>query len=477
MKNMAMKFITNTKTMIKLKKLKLYWSDTMQFLKKNFKYIFIFLFSFFCMSFFLTFFDGDVLWNYGFSYAISRNEIPYLNFNMILTPLYSILMSFILRINTNIILFYIENSVIITLIFFLLFKMIDYKAWLFLILLVFPIPALIFPSYNIFLLFLFLLLIYFEQQHKNDYLIGFIIGLAILTKQTVGCALIIPSLIFYHKNINKILKRILGIFLPCFIFLVYLLVTKSLKSFLDLCLFGLFDFTSQNNSQLNLSLIIGLLLIFITFYLYLKNKNQINYLYVLCFSTIIIPLFDYSHLEYFFFAFLILLVDKIKLNKKQLFFNSLLFSSAFTLIFFFFTTFQGKITYPNNYHNFNFRLLYDKNNENYIRNEVIKYIKTNQDKDIVFLASDAYFYKITCNMDINYFDLINKGNHGYNGTSKMKKELSKLKKGTILIIDENETFSKRSNVSIQFNRELAKYGIKISKKITSIGGYGIYEKI
>ncbi len=447
----------------------------MKFLKNNFKYIFIFFFAFFSMSFFLTYFDGDVLWNYGFSYAISRGEIPYLDFNMIITPLYPFLMSLILKINTNILFFYLENAFLITIIFYYLYKMFDYKMWFFLIFLVFPIPAVVFPSYNLFLILLFVLIFYFEKEKKNDYLIGFLIGLSFLTKQTVGFFLIIPSIMFY-KDIKKIIKRGVGFLIPNVLFLITLLISKSLKEFFDLCLFGLFDFTSKNTGEIDLSLIIGLVLLLIIFILYLKNRKNIFYLYVLCFATIMIPLFDFPHIEYFFFVFLMLVVDKIKVDRKMLLYNSIIFSLAFVLIFFYFTTYQGKINYPNHYNNFNARLLYDKNGEDYIRDQIIKYIEENRDKEIVFLASDAYFYKITCNLDITYFDLINKGNHGYNGTLKIKRRLDQLKKGTILIIDTNETYSKRSNASIQFNREIAKYGIKISHKIENIAGYTIYEK-
>ena len=55
------------------------------------KYVLIFIFVFFSMSFFFTYIDGDVLWNYGFSYAISRGEVAYLDFDMVLTPFYPII--------------------------------------------------------------------------------------------------------------------------------------------------------------------------------------------------------------------------------------------------------------------------------------------------------------------------------------------------------------------------------------------------
>ena len=65
----------------------------------------------------MTYVDGDVLWNYGFSYAIGNGEIPYVDFNMILPPFYPMLMSLGLIINQNIIVFYLENSLMITIMF------------------------------------------------------------------------------------------------------------------------------------------------------------------------------------------------------------------------------------------------------------------------------------------------------------------------------------------------------------------------
>ena len=64
----------------------------MEFIKHNFKYIFIFVFTLIGMI--STSFSLDGLWNYGFSYAINLGEIPYNDFNMVVTPLYSFLFSF-----------------------------------------------------------------------------------------------------------------------------------------------------------------------------------------------------------------------------------------------------------------------------------------------------------------------------------------------------------------------------------------------
>lgn len=161
----------------------------------------------------MTYVDGDVLWNYGFSYAIGNGEIPYVDFNMILPPFYPMLMSLGLIINQNIIVFYLENSLMITIMFYFLFKMFKEKAWLFLLFLIFPIPAVVFPTYNLFLIFLLVLVFYLEKNNSNDYLIGLLFGLMVFTKQTVGvCVLFVGILYYLRKDFKKIKKRVIGFF-------------------------------------------------------------------------------------------------------------------------------------------------------------------------------------------------------------------------------------------------------------------------
>ena len=60
-------------------------------MKKNiFKYIgyfLLFIYFFLCINFlFANDFNCDQLYQFGFSYSLVRGEIPYLNFNMIVTP-------------------------------------------------------------------------------------------------------------------------------------------------------------------------------------------------------------------------------------------------------------------------------------------------------------------------------------------------------------------------------------------------------
>lgn len=443
----------------------------MNFILDKFKYAFIFLFSFLVMSILMTYFDGDVLWNYGFSYAISQGEVPYRDFNMILTPLYPFLMSIGLLFNSNILVFYIENSLLIALMFYFLFKMYKDKAWLFLLFLVFPIPVVVYPSYNLFLLFLLVLLFYLEENNKSDYLIGSILGLMVLTKQTVGVAVLLVGLIYYFKDVKKAGKRVIGFIIPCLIFLMYLISTGSFSYFLDYCLFGLFDFTSSNTNLNLFFLIISIILLGYVIYLITKDKKSIFNYYLLAFYIIVVPLFDISHIIYYLFALLLLLLKKdFKFDKKIIKYY-LIFICFYVGIFFYSTMYNGFI-YPNHYNNFNYRVLYNKNGENKIRDQVISFINKNKDTNrIVILGSDAYFYKITCNMKIDEFDLFNYGNHGYNGKNKMKNKINDLPSGTIMIIDNNGSFS-----SPQFMEEVSLYAKTLGDEVNKIGNYVIYKK-
>lgn len=91
------------------------------------------------------------------------------------------------------------------------------------------------------------------------------------------------------------------------------------------------------------------------------------------------------------------------------------------------------------------------------------------------MASDAYFYKITNDMDIDYFDLLNKGNHGFKGDESLIKMLDELEKGTLVIVDSHEVSASLDDSRLQFNKKPAKYVMKHFKKIDAISSYFIYE--
>lgn len=438
------------------------------------KYVFIFLFAFLAMSVFMTYVDGDVLWNYGFSYAISQGEIPYIDFNMILPPAYSFLMALGLFFNPNILVFYLENSLLITFIFYFLFKLYGKKAWIFLLFLIFPIPVIVYPSYNLLLLFLLIVLFYLEKNNGNDYLIGVILGLMVFTKQTVGVAIFLVGLLYYFwSDRKKLFKRLIGFLAVCVIFLIYFLVAGSLYQFFNHCLFGLLDFTGKNGNINSAFFGISLLLLGIVIFLIVRDKKAIYNWYLLAFFTVVIPLFDIGHLSYFVFSLLLVLLMKdFSFDKRVI--KYYIFFCLFYMIFFFYNTTWSGFIYPNHYYNFNYRVLYNKSGENEIRDEVVKFINENKrDQRIVILGSDAYFYKITCHMRIDHFDLLNYGNHGWKGEKKLREKFSKLPSGTIILVDSRGNGKKNAP---QFMTEFVDYAVTMGEEIDEIGGYVIYKK-
>ena len=99
----------------------------------------------------------DEIWNYGFAYNISQGLIPYEDFNMVLTPFYPMLISFFLVLfSSNLLVMHIINSLMITVMLYLIERVLKLNINIFILILCFPLSV-AFPSYNLFLLFLFII--------------------------------------------------------------------------------------------------------------------------------------------------------------------------------------------------------------------------------------------------------------------------------------------------------------------------------
>lgn len=408
----------------------------------------------------------DEIWNYGFSYNILNGDLPYRDFNMVLTPLYSFIMTIPLFIfGNNILVFHIFNVFVIISCFLILYKLLEENAWLCMIIFWAPF-SILYPSYNLFLLLLFLILIYLEKTNKNDYLIGFILGLLILSKQSVGGLVLIPGILYCIKNKKKLISRIIGCLIPCFIFLIYLLITKSFMSFLDLCLFGLFDFAGSNGNYSNFYFYLFIVITLITIIFIIKDKKNIYNYYALMFYSVSIPLFDAYHVQLQLIAFVLLCL--LNFNKKIPINCFIIFTLVVLGISFaYYQSITFNREYPNKINHFEYRLL--SKNQIDFTNEVNTFIKKNKNYKYMFLDSNGYYFRIINDEHINYLDLINMGNWGYNGSDKLIKAIKKLSSNTMFFIDNSELVGQR-----QIDRRALKYVIKNGKKIKSVGLYDVY---
>lgn len=434
--------------------------------KKVLLFIFMFLYILF-FNLLLLPITNDEVWNYGFAYNISLGLVPYRDFNMVITPFYPAFMAIFLKFfSHNMLTLYIVNSLCLACCSCLIIKMLGKKGFLMFIFLFAPITA-IMPNYNIFAFFLLMIIFYLERDKDKDFIIGTILGLLILTKQNIGVMVLIPGLFYYYKDKKKLVKRSFGCFLVLILFVIYLLTTKSFMPFLDLCVFGLFDFAG-GNGFISIRTVLTIFICIGTIYFIKKySKNIYNY-YALAFYCVTIPLFDFYHfyiaLLVFLFLCLYYLSDEIKLSYTRI---ALFLIIVLPVVSYFRDLYGNKIFYPNDLNNFQYR---------YIDNNVYKafkildnYLDEHSEYDFVFLDEAGYFLRLLKDEPVGYLDLINKGNWGYNGNKKMLDALKKKRKDTLIFVNPDKL-----KMGTQINLELIYYVMKNGKKVDEVLCYDVY---
>ena len=421
----------------------------MKILKNYFKYFVVFLF-FLIVLIFFGYNNTDIIWNYGFSHAIRMGEIPYRDFNLISTPLYAFIMSIGLFVYDSYFVFLIEQSLLCTLLLFFFQKMFSKNYLIILFVFCFPIFYTIFPNYNFLVLFHLILLIYLDNNEKNDYLIGVFLGLLILSKHTVGGIIFVCSLISCF-DFHKIL------------FVLYLIITKSFHAFLNLSFWGLFDFGQSNNFSSKIYLLIaGIILCHMLLFFKRDFKNKNNY-YLLGSFSFVLPICDYFHLNYLIAVYVVILLfyydNKIP-NFQKISFVFIILICIFNVV----------INYPV-YKDLKFSSLdhfegyiTTKKHDNYMNDIALGYSKSK--KNYMFSFTNMFF-DIATNHQITYFDVPLYGNFGYDGTNSMKRKIDKMH-GVYFYINDND--------NIQYAKDIYNYVKKTGVYVKSYNGLDIYYK-
>ncbi len=440
-----------------------------------FRCIFIFLLSLVILLIFGNYTNSmDPMYNFGFSYSIAKGEIPYRDFTMIVPPLYNFVMSIGLIIfSCDNLVFLIEQSLLISLTFYFLYKMYKEKAWFYLIALSFPVFSNFSPSYNYFLFFLTVILIYCENNKKNDYLVGFVLGSMLLTKYTAGIFLILPSLITCLNNKKKLFKRFIGLLFPCLIFLIYLIFNNAFFQFFDLCFLGLFDFAKKNTLIFTLYFYISFILFIISIYLLIKDKNNLVRWLVVLSYFIVFPNVSANHLYiYFLFCSLNFISSNIVFSEK------IIYMLVFSVILSTFVCFSFALKFdflnvsPAKLSNFKFYLNSSTQKKNISEtNELYLFYKSKG--KTYYLSSDTVWLRIINEEKTDYFTILNKGNYGYNGTKKMINKIKNMN-DVYFIIDFYEYKYSKKNIFSQFDTEIVDYIVSNGKKIGSKKKYVIY---
>jgi len=424
---------------------------------------FVLIFTFFC-------YDNssyDFLWNYGFSFAVSRGEIPYVNFNTISTPLYILLQSIPLRICDDFLVFMIFQSLLCTLLFYIFFKYAKDVGWLFLPIMAFPLFRSFIGTYNFLALFFLVVLFYLESIDKDDFIIGIFLGLLIFSKQTIGGVALILSFIFL-KDLKRIGKRLLGVLVVSLVFLVYFILNGSFSSFINLCFLGLFDFSKSNGNYFNFYMFLAVMIIGVILYDG-KRRKDIRAAYALSSFFFVFPLFDYYHFSLFLTVVFLYFCLFIKADGGGLRRFSLIVTGVIFVL--------GIILKRDMYKDLerldlpSFRYYLVKKEEAVELREIYNDYKK---RDNAYMVGDqAMLFDVAARKEITYFDVTLKGNYGYDGTSKMIEKVEDMNNKYFYI---NEEQLDKYQDFTQLDYKLIDYIRKNSRKIGCVSYYSIYYK-
>lgn len=464
-------------------------------IKNNYKNIIIF-----CMSFVLfliinvidinSALNYDNIWNFHMMQKVFLGYIPYKEINVIITPLFHFLGSVFLNIfGNNFFAFYIYGAIILaviaTLSYILLKKITIHKEFILVGMsgLLLILQYIHIPNYNglIIIFPLILTLLEFKRdkllaENKNktkkiDYIIGCVMGLCFLTKQTVGgvfCLAYFIYLIIYDKtrfkviDIKSLLRKISGALLIVFPFLAYLIYTNSFIDFLDLCFGGIIDFGQKNStgSFLGWQTIITLGVSSFSFMLFYHKREEIKLLLLGIFSLASVALIMPLANEFHIYTSIIITIITITYILDLIYKNSI--STKFKKCFL-------TISYIIGVLGLMFLIINsDKNIEEIEKIEIAeipvgletykgcieeeelydeilnvnKYIKQkeNEGYNVFILSPSASLYMIPSGKNNYKFDLILQGNLGFRGEERLVEEIKKI---------ENPLFLKQEELIFQ----------------------------
>ncbi len=419
--------------------------------------------------------DLDEIWNYSFAKNIADGLVPYRDFNMLQTPSLPFITALFLCVFGNeLIISRILGIFLISFIFFILYlilkklKVNNFYILFCLFCLFCLLENYICLDYNFCVLAIILTLIYLEINHiysSNYYfnkpfiynfLLGTLMGLSILFKQSTGLVVSFISIIFpiffiknkmdFKKYIKTTFYKIVGLCIPIILLIIYLFFNNAIYDFIDYTILGIKNFTSFisyfnliSSTDITiklLSILLPIFLLIIFIYAYIK-KNKILIMfsaYSIASTIVVYPISDNIHFLigftptiilflYSLFNVLNYLRKKIKYNKKiGLFFYKFITCICFLfLVIHLITAIRNIIIYLNNT-NKNHTIAHYKyipistslvNNINEIDNYILS-----QNNNVYILDSQASTYMITIDRYYKDFNLFLKGNVGSKGEER-----------------------------------------------------------
>lgn len=471
-----------------------------------------------------TYSNLDEIWNFNFARNVSNGLVPYKDFNMVPTPLLSLICGGFFKIfGQELIVMRSLAVVFLTSIFFIVYKILkkvtnDEIALLGLMAFLLLFKDILCIDYNYAVLLIALILVYIEilqkddcflkYRFKYDFIIGILAGVTILFKQTTGLAVILACIgykifkIRKKEEIKEFLKiaftRLLGAIIPIILFIIYLLINGAMNDFISYAILGTTTFSNmilykelfgqEIISWLALFLPITLIAMFIT--MFMKNTSKEVYIffaYGISSSIVIYPISDKIHFciggLISFIAMIYILFDFVysddmfsKWNRKIR--VALYGMFSFILMFIVLLNLFGALkVFDNQY----IKATKEKELEHFIgipeNNglkerifKINKYIEKQKElgKKVYVLDAEAAIYMIPFNRYNKNYDLFTKGNFGKAGEQGIIEEIKNNEKDTIYLI-------KKENRNWQTPNEVCNYVIKNLEYIGDISIFWCFE--
>ena len=354
-------------------------------------------------------------------------------------------------------------------------------------------------TYNVLILIPILLTIaYLMKKGKNSWLIGIIIGITLLIKQTIGLYFAIGIALYYIVEKQRLIEWIklgLSSMLVLSLFLIELLITNNLSSFISMSFLGIKEFGTYNTfiditsiSFITISIVSIILSIIIltTKKVKILEENKKNIKIMFCIGLPLVfamyPIFNYAHmivsitvlLINFIYILETIFIEEVLENVNQKYIN--IINTFIVCLILIYVLFIAVLIFSN------YKIIYEKDNiyngtiitEDAIKelNNIDQFIIDNKRKniDVKILSYQANFYMLPLNINNKNFDLPLVGNLGKDGENGLIKQIEKLNNVKILLIqNEEDMFWQESKKVRQYVKDnLVKEG--------SIEYFDIYSK-
>lgn len=468
--------------------------------------------------------DLDELWNYNFARNIANGLIPYKDFNMVVTPLLSIVCGLILKITVDeLIVMRILAALLCSTVIYITYKIFSILnirkevSIIFTFFIGYLFKDILCIDYNYGSLLIALIIIYKEIQYykkenefifanlKQDLFLGILGGLTLTIKQTTGlfiCIVLLGNKLLFVRTkddfkiyFKSLIYRIIGIIIPVLLVIGYLIINSAFEEFIDYTIKGISGFTNiisyESLVHWNLIGVLSILVPISIIYGLVKSaiSKDVQDIYLLTvygLATFVIcfPISDKIHfligalpivilILYEIYNLIKFIKNKVLKRKKyiKVYRFILIFIECTIILFLIYNSLINLNKYFSESDDFcdlkHFSYIsIDKRLENQINN-VQKYIEKNE--NIKILDASAVTYMIPLDRYNKDYDMLNNGNLGFNGEERIIQEISNQRNVKYLILRDEITKNWQTPL------EIMEYVKENKTKIGQIEIFDIYE--